>query len=613
MSPVGASVRAFVRPRLTRARPARARPTGARRTPATLATLVVGAAVPAGTAAAVVTSAVVTGALLTGGAAAASDTGASERARAVATPEAAVPAADETFDVVGHGYGHGRGMSQWGARGAADARASLGRILGFYYPGTRYGVLPGGAGTMRIVLTNAGAEGVAAPGDPRQFQCDAAATDPRENCGFAALPTPGISVRDVLAGTRAQPLPRTVNGKPVRLWGIGVAGVRGLRLYADIGEGGWRPVGPERSGHLEVADPKTGSVQMSHRDATVRDYRGVVRVVRTWGTSATTIARVNLVGLDDYLRGVVPREMPAGWPATALSAQAVTARSYAASRRDAATAVRAPWDLCDSTACQVYGGRGVRFADGRGARLENARTDAAIGATAGRAVLYGGRAAYAQFSAANGGWTARSDVAYQRATPDRWDADGGRNPHTTWRVRVPVAAWQALLPAGSRLTRVVVTQREGTAAEWGGRVLRARLEGTAGGGAAVSREVSGEELRRAWAGVGKLRSSWFRILPAADPHDQLAALATVPGSADLATRGGGGHLLVRPWSAGTGLGAITDLGGVVLGAPAIAGAGASREVFARGGDGKLWWKRRSRAGSAWSGGWVAPPSGPSDY
>ena len=63
---------------------------------------------------------------------------------------------------------------------------------------------------------------------------------------------------------------------------------------------------------------------------------------------------MNVLRLDDYVKGVVPREMPASWPPAAVRAQAVAARTYAAFDR-AAHPTRY-YDTCDTTSCQVYGG-----------------------------------------------------------------------------------------------------------------------------------------------------------------------------------------------------------------------------------------------------------------
>ena len=71
-------------------------------------------------------------------------------------------------------------------------------------------------------------------------------------------------------------------------------------------------------------------------------------------STASALQVVNAVGLEAYVEGVVAAEMPSNWPAAALEAQAVAARSYALANladTDAST-----FDLYSDTRSQVYGG-----------------------------------------------------------------------------------------------------------------------------------------------------------------------------------------------------------------------------------------------------------------
>lgn len=146
-------------------------------------------------------------------------------------------------------------------------------------------------------------------------------------------------------------------------------------------------------------------------------YRGILRSVST--DSGTLI--VNVLPLEDYLKGVVPLELgerPAAERA-ALEAQAIAARSYTASRLSAARAGRgrsADFDLVPSTSDQVYGG----------ADAERPNASAAVDATRGEVLLYGGRVITAPYSSACGGETAAAEeawsgqpVAYLRRVSDR--------------------------------------------------------------------------------------------------------------------------------------------------------------------------------------------------
>ncbi|MDV6375642.1 SpoIID/LytB domain-containing protein [Deinococcus arenicola] len=142
---------------------------------------------------------------------------------------------------------------------------------------------------------------------------------------------------------------------------------------------------------------------------------------------------VNVVNIEDYLRGVVPAEMPASWPAAALAAQAVVARTYVAARINPA----APYDTCATDSCQVY----------PGLRAEKAQTSAAIQATRSQVVAYAGKPASTYFSSDSGGFTASSAevwgkaLPYLRAQADPYSASG---PRAGWRVEIAATQVQTV-------------------------------------------------------------------------------------------------------------------------------------------------------------------------
>jgi stage II sporulation protein D len=190
---------------------------------------------------------------------------------AVVTLVVAFPASalgGSVFLVEGAGWGHGVGMSQWGAEGMARHGWAYQRILGHFYPGTTLRVWP--AKPVRVLL---------AEGRPQ-----------------------------VAVGSSAPFLVVDARGRRVHVK------ARTLRLGTRLQLGGRPLVPPVRI--LPGAQPLTlGGV----------GYRGELHLVRRGGA----LAVVNLVRLDLYLRGVVPYEMPRGWEMEAYKAQAVVARSYA--------------------------------------------------------------------------------------------------------------------------------------------------------------------------------------------------------------------------------------------------------------------------------------------
>ena len=116
--------------------------------------------------------------------------------------------------------------------------------------------------------------------------------------------------------------------------------------------------------------------------------------------------KVRAIPLEAYVRGVVGAEMPADWPLAALEAQAVASRTYALT--DHAGGAR--FDVYADTRSQVYLGR----------KAQTAQTDAAVAATAGQVVTYGGQPAITYFFASSGGMTESVQNGFPGATPEPW-------------------------------------------------------------------------------------------------------------------------------------------------------------------------------------------------
>jgi len=125
-------------------------------------------------------------------------------------------------------------------------------------------------------------------------------------------------------------------------------------------------------------------------------YPGSFEYLRAKGGD---ISVLNIVDLEDYVKGVVPYEMDDEWPLAALEAQAVCARTYACR-----TSSHQNFDVCNTTCCQVY------YGVGSGGAGPSDRTDEAVENTAGEMLYYNGdlvqNAVYHSF---NGGAT--EDVA----------------------------------------------------------------------------------------------------------------------------------------------------------------------------------------------------------
>ncbi|KRA31362.1 MULTISPECIES: SpoIID/LytB domain-containing protein [unclassified Nocardioides] len=335
-----------------------------------------------------------------------------------------------SLTLIGRGWGHGHGMSQYGAQNAAKNHArTTSQILDFYYPGTR----PAAASGALVVLLTA---------------------DTTSN--LVVGHRSGLSVRSLTSGASW-----ALTSSSARQWQlVPSADNRSTRLSVLTDK--WRTV-RDIPGEAEFRASGAAPIRVYYPGGSAT-YRGRVRsAIPDSGLGRDT---VNVVGLEDYLKGVVPVEMPAAWHPQAVRTQAVAARTYAAFARSN----RHPrhYHLCDTTACQVY----------RGVSAENPASDAAIAATATRIRTYDGKPAFTQFSSSNGGWSSAGSQPYLAAKQDPYDVWEG-NPNASWDVVVPATTIEAAWPAIGDFERIGVTVRDGNGS-WGGRVTEVRVRGAAG-------------------------------------------------------------------------------------------------------------------------------------
>ncbi|MDR1941738.1 MAG: SpoIID/LytB domain-containing protein [Endomicrobium sp.] len=118
-------------------------------------------------------------------------------------------------------------------------------------------------------------------------------------------------------------------------------------------------------------------------------YRGYLSVVK----SAKGINVINVLSVEDYLKGVVAREASPGWPLESLKAQAVISRTYTLANLNKHK--HEGFDMCAQTHCQVYGG----------ASSEYLPSNKAVIKTKGEVLVYGGKFAQTVFHANCGGHT----------------------------------------------------------------------------------------------------------------------------------------------------------------------------------------------------------------
>lgn len=414
---------------------------------------------------------------------------------AVAAPESVtVVGPDRQLTLTGRGFGHGRGMSQWGAYGAADAGRSWRQILSFYYP--RAALRTQTDQQMRVWIS-------------------------RDHDGVTQVPAqPGLRVA---VGNTVTALP---TGPSYTAWRALASGRTVALQYRDAA-GVWKPrrVAPATSVAFLAGDTVAVTMPGGQRE----EFPGRVSAV----LQGTRVATIAVTTTERYLRGVVPNEMPASWHRDAVAAQSVAARTYASSYRARRRAAGSIWDVCDTVTCQVYRGTATSAADGTGRRvLDDARATAAIAATAGSVLTTpSGSFVHAEFSASNGGYTVDGGAFAQVAKPDPYDGRM-KNPNSAWTRTVPTGLLEKEYRLGA-LKSLQVLARDSHGA-LGGRTESVRLVGTT-----RSVVVDGAAMRR----VLGLRSEWFTITttPAA-----VRTATTVPaGSTTLSAEWSGDRVTDR--------------------------------------------------------------------
>jgi stage II sporulation protein D len=340
------------------------------------------------------------------------------------------------FFISGHGWGHGLGMSQYGAYGYALHGWTYDRIVKHYYTGTTIGQAP--VSRVRVLLADKATRVTIASKLPFQV-VDGSGSKHALDAGSYAV-GPGFKYTD----------PTDSQAKPAAL------------AYP-----------------LEFR-PGSTAVALNGRG-----YRGSFRVLKL---ANGKIRVVNVVGLDLYLRGVVPSEMPKGWASEALKAQAVAARSYALSHLHASGG----FDLYPDTRDQVY----------LGISHEAPSTNAAVNATAGQVVFYKGKVASTYFFSTSGGRTASVQdlypdspaIPYLVSVSDPYDSISPYHDWGPYRYTARKLA-RGLKSPGKLLDVQTVVASSG------------RVRSVVATGSKGEATATGSEVRSALG----LRSTWFQV------------------------------------------------------------------------------------------------------
>ena len=370
------------------------------------------------------------------------------------------------FVVLGGGYGHAVGMSQYGAKGAASLGCTATQILSTYYPGTqRTTAIPAGLDNIRVSLIPSGSKGTLAS---------------------------TVDVEAVSAGV------------PWSLDGVTKTQPSGSLWRIAVTDGAYTVT----SGAITIFEAAAGPLRV-HLDGRIvrlpvknKKYsRGLIEF-DAGPTGDATFATLKVEGLDNYLYGLA--EMPSSWPTAALRAQAIAGRTYALKRREGRAS---RWDTCrcdvyDSVDDQVYGGHDKEVA--------SPQWVAAVNATTGKTLQYDGKTITAFYYSSSGGAVESSafvfggELPYSKALDDsRWERASG-NPYSTWVQPLTAAAVGAAFDVGTALAVETpdlraASGRVGDPARGAGGVI---ITGTAG-----TKTVSGPTFRMTMG----LRSALFTV------------------------------------------------------------------------------------------------------
>jgi stage II sporulation protein D len=279
----------------------------------------------------------------------------------------------ENFTIYGGGTEHGLGMSQYGAKGLASEGLSASTILGHYFQNTT--------------------------------------VETRDTAGLNIK----VEIDQYSTG---------------RIYGReGSFSVKGL----EIGAGGWVDVSDGyfsafdasgkkvTSGSFDTLNinPSGGAIfEVTYKNSSYNKYRGSIQVVA--GGPYT----INVLPLEDYLKGVVPAEVNPSWPREAVKAQAIAARSYAVNHLGGEL-----FDVDDTQQYQVY----------LGVLVEDWQSNEAISETAGQVVVYEGNIVTAYYHSTSGGWTENNELVwggsarpYLRGVSSMQETD---SPYWSWQTR----------------------------------------------------------------------------------------------------------------------------------------------------------------------------------
>lgn len=238
-----------------------------------------------------------------------------------------------------------------------------------------------------------------------------------------------------------------------------------------------------------------------------RAYRGRIEIGR-YGKA--TLTAVNIVGLEEYLYGVVPAEMSSTWHEEALKAQAVCARSYALIKAGYGgdSNAKKGYKIVDTVSSQVY----------KGYLAESVKANRAVDATKGELLCYNNKVVAAYYFSTSGGRTESSldvwgaDLSYLQSVPDLYEQDA---EYQVWQTTLSFQKINSLLKSQG-ITNETVDRLAIAGKSENGRVSALQLSGSG-----CSMTLQGTTIRT----LLNLYSTKFKIVRQGDEPDMVSVLS----------------------------------------------------------------------------------------
>lgn len=322
----------------------------------------------------------------------------------------------------GKGYGHGVGMTQYGAEGMAEKGYKYTSIIKYYYTGVDIIKYNTSNMNIRVALK------LQTPNASFLSKKEYNIIDPSTNKVLFSLPENSItkiSYADgsfIIKNSSGIGLPVTTSS-PIDILATGSAiDISTAMVSSDTAAP--NPVeATTTASSIALSTTTTGAISFKGQS-----YSGNIIISRS-SADNNNMDIINVLNIEKYLRGVVPSEMFASWKPEALKAQALAARTYAL--KAILYGTKAEYDVYDNVMSQVYLGESAH----------RSNVDKLIEATSGQVITYKGSLIDAVFSASAGGYTVDSsfvwgyNIPYLKGKPDPYDKSVYASNWWTYKIK----------------------------------------------------------------------------------------------------------------------------------------------------------------------------------